>query len=153
MAEKIIKGKDLMLFDNQGHSFAYATNHTFSMTAETADTSSKDHGIWSSAEVTKYSWEITSENLYTEVDYDSMYDAMIEGEAIQIRFGLKVQPSNPADNVVDGDLDYWSAQSSYLEGKAIITSLVANAPNGDNATYSVTLTGVGSIKRHGGSSN
>ena len=44
--KKIIKGNDLMLFDSAGKSYAYATNHTFSMTAETSDTSSKDHGLW-----------------------------------------------------------------------------------------------------------
>lgn len=61
-ANKIIKGRDLMLFDNDGHSYAYATNHTLTITAETVDISSKDHGIWGASEVSKYSWEITSEN-------------------------------------------------------------------------------------------
>ena len=32
-------------------------------------------------------------------------------------------------------------------GSAYITSLTANANTGENATYSVTLTGTGSIKR------
>ena len=45
-ANKIIKGRDLMLFDNDGHSYAYATNHTLTITAETIDVSSKDHGVW-----------------------------------------------------------------------------------------------------------
>lgn len=50
-ANKIIKGRDLMLFDNDGHSYAYATNHTLTITAETVDISSKDHGIWGASEV------------------------------------------------------------------------------------------------------
>ena len=78
MANKIIKGRDLMLFDDKGKSFAYATNHTLTMTAETSDISSKDHGIWSATEVSKYTWEITSENLFTENAYANMFDAMID---------------------------------------------------------------------------
>ena len=125
-ANKIIKGRDLMLFDNDGHSYAYATNHTLTITAETVDVSSKDHGVWGASEVSKYSWEITSENLFTSEDYDKLFDSMLASKAITVRFGLK---------------------KTYYEGKVIITSLVANANNGENATYSVTLTGTGSIKK------
>jgi len=35
----------------------------------------------------------------------------------------------------------------------IITSLTANANNGENATYSVTLTGTGSIKKTTGAAS
>lgn len=59
---KVIKGRDLMLFDNNGKSFAFATNHTFTINAETAEISSKDHGIWGGSEVTKF----TLGNLYGE---------------------------------------------------------------------------------------
>ena len=53
MDSKIIKGRDLMLFDSTGKSYAFATNHTLTLTAETTDVSSKDHGIWSGSEVSK----------------------------------------------------------------------------------------------------
>nr|DAW29840.1 MAG TPA: PORTAL PROTEIN, 15 PROTEIN, HEAD PROTEIN, TAILED BACTERIOPHAGE, SIPHOVIRIDAE.6A [Caudoviricetes sp.] len=43
----------------------------------------------------------------------------------------------------------WSAGTHYYTGDALITSLTANANNGDNATYSVTLTGVSQIKKVG----
>jgi hypothetical protein len=89
MANKIIKGRDLMLFNSDGHSYAYATNHTLTITAETTDVSSKDHGVWGASEVSRYTWEITSENLYTTDEYDSMFDTMLAGNAITVRFGLK----------------------------------------------------------------
>ena len=148
-SNKIIKGRDLMLFDSDGHSYAYATNHTLTITAETTDVSSKDHGVWGASEVSKYSWEITSENLFTSSDYDKMFDAMLAGNAITVRFGLKTEPADTSKNVADGDtsLPYWTSQNTYYEGKVIITSLVANANNGENATYSITLTGTGSIKK------
>jgi len=149
MAEKIIKGRDLMLFDNDGHSFSYATNHVLTITAETTDISSKDHGVWGGSEIARYTWEITSENLYTEKDYDKMFELMITGEPFTVRFGLKQTPDDPTLTPADDSttLPYWTSQSSYYEGKAVLTSLVANASNGDNATYNITLTGNGSIKK------
>ena len=151
MANKIIKGRDLMLFDDKGKSFAYATNHTLTMTAETSDISSKDHGIWSATEVSKYTWEITSENLFTENAYANMFDAMIAGNTITVRFGLKKDEKDPSLNpaVVDSSLTAWSSQETYYTGQVLITSLVANANNGENATYSITLTGVNALKRVG----
>lgn len=149
MANNIIKGRDLMLFNSDGHSYAYATNHTFTMNAETTDISSKDHGVWGAVEVSRYSWEITSENLYTSEEYDALFTSMTSGEPITVRFGLKATPDNPALNPADGNtaLPYWTSQNSFYQGRAIITSLTANANNGENATFSITLTGVGSIQK------
>ena len=111
MANRIIKGRDLMLFDSDGHSYAYATNHTLTITAETTDVSSKDHGVWGASEVSRYTWEITSENLFTSDEYDSLFETMLEGDAITVRFGLKTEPADPSMNVADGDLSlpYWTS--------------------------------------------
>lgn len=155
MANTIIKGRDLMLFNSQGHSYAYATNHTLSITAETSDISTKDHGVWGASEVSRYTWEITSENLYTEDDYDSLFSSMISGSPITVRFGLKAASDDPTLTPADGNtsLPFWTSGNTYYQGKVIITSLTVNANNGDNATYSLTLTGVGSIsKKPSGSS-
>jgi predicted secreted protein len=148
-APTIIQGRDLMLFNNDGHSYAYATNHTFTMTAETSDVTSKDHGKWGASEVSRVTWEITSENLYTTSDYDSMFEQMTAGTPIMIRFGLKQAPSDPDMVPADGStaLPYWTSQNTFYQGKALITSLVANANNGENATYNITLTGVGKIQK------
>jgi predicted secreted protein len=148
-APTIIQGRDLMLFNADGHSYAYATNHTFTMTAETSDVTSKDHGKWGASEVSRVTWEITSENLYTTSDYDSMFEQMTAGTPIMIRFGLKQAPSDPDMVPADGStaLPYWTSQNTFYQGKALITSLVANANNGENATYNITLTGVGKIQK------
>ena len=80
---------------------------------------------------------------------------MLAGDAIPVRFGLKTDQADLSKNVADGDSDltHWTSQSTYYEGKVIITSLTANANNGENATYSVTLTGTGSIKKAGTSND
>ena len=168
MAQKLIKGDDLMLFNGTtGKSYAYATAHTLTITADTADTSSKDHGVWTGNEVAKISWEITSENLYTSEGFDSLFNDMINRKPIDVAFGLKQQGA--ADKTVaDGDYANWTPEyktdttgeptapstdtttSKMYMGKVYITSLTANANTGENATYSVTLTGTGSIKHAAG---
>ncbi len=144
----ILKGDNLMLFKKDSSTYksmAYATAHTLSISAETQNINSKDHGIWSGNNVTKFSWEITSENLYTREDYDTLFTAMTSRTSIEIAFGLKRE----ADSVIvaDGDASCYTADSSYYKGSAYITSLVANANTGENASYSVTLTGNGKIEK------
>lgn len=147
MNTQIIKGKDLMLFDSDSHSFAYATNHTLTLSSELATVSSKDHGLWDGGEVQKFSWEISTENLYTEDDFVTMFDHWTAGDKITVKFGLK---SEDLDGIVgDQSHDYWTLDSSkpYFQGQVIITSLTANANNGENATYSATLKGIGKIEK------
>ncbi len=149
MAENIIKGDDLMLFDADGHSIAYATQHTLTITADAADISSKDHGFWGGSEINKITWEITSENLYTTTAYDDLFNKMIAKQAITVYFGMKAETGT--GTVVDGDYEYWSKKTnSTYTGKVFITSLTANANSGENATFSVTLTGTGKIEKTSG---
>lgn len=134
-----------MLFDASGKSLAFATAHTLSISADAVDTSSKDHGVWGANEVNKITWEITSENLYTETAYDDLVEKMIAREAIQVYFGTKSQ-SDPDKTVADGDYTNWTGSKGY-SGKVFITSLTANANTGENATYSATFTGTGKLTK------
>lgn len=145
MAKQIIKGDDLMLFDATGKSLAFATAHTLTISADAVETSSKDGGIWASNEVNKVSWELTTENLYTVEAYDDLFSKIIAREPIVVYFGTKKE-SDPEKTVVDGDYDSWSGSKGYT-GKALLTSLVANANTGENATYSATFTGTGKITK------
>lgn len=144
MANQIIKGKDLMIFDSTGISYAYATSHTLSITTETLETSTKDNGQWNDTIVNKYSWEVTSENLYTESGYESLFDSMVLGKAVTVMFGIKAE-DDTIGNVVDGTFPYWTNGTKYYEGKALVTSLAVNASNGDIATINITFTGVGKL--------
>ena len=142
----IVKGDELMLFDAAGHSIAYATNHTLTISGDTQDISSKDHGVWGATSVNKISWEITSENLYTEGAFDTLFTSMVSRAPITVYFGMKdpTATGTPAD----GDIAYWSQYAGHTyTGKAYITSLTANANNGENATFSITLTGVGTFAK------
>ena len=139
----IIKGDELMLFKNE-QSLAFATAHTLTISGSTIDISSKDHGYWGASEIGNITWEITSENLYTDADYDALFSAMINKEKVTVKFG---HASNYDVNGL-GELSYWSAASTGIyTGEAFITSLTANANTGENATFSVTLSGAGALKK------
>lgn len=141
----IIKGDDLMLFDEAGKSLAFATSHTLSISADAVDTSSKDHGIWKANEVNKINWEITSENLYTNNAYDALMEKMLARQPITVYFGIKKE--NDVDKTVaDGDYENWTGASGYT-GTVLITSLSVNANTGENATYSATFTGTGKLTK------
>ena len=138
----IIKGDELMLFKND-QSLAFATAHTLTISGSTIDISSKDHGYWGASEIGNITWEITSENLYTDADYDALFSAMINKEKVTVKFGH----ASAYDVNGLGELSYWSPASTGLyTGEAFITSLTANANTGENATFSVTLSGAGALK-------
>ena len=142
---KKLKGKDLMLFV-KGKAIALATNHTLKLTADTSDSSTKDSGQWGDEEITKMSWEVTSENVCSaDADvnsYEAMLDLMIAGEPVDVKFGI---PANISPNEVpDGG---WTAPTTYYGGSALIKSVDVNAPNGENATMSISLGGKGQLTK------
>lgn len=147
--KNIVSGDALMVFMG-GKSIAYATSHTLTLNAETASVNSKDHGIWSGNEVNKRSWEITSENLYTDEEFEGIFDSWAAGTEVTLVWCKKVE----ADSVVvaNGDAanytpDNVASGKKYYTGKAYITSLTANANSGEKATYSVTFTGNGKFEK------
>ena len=141
----IVKGDELMVFDASGHSIAYATNHTLTLSGDATDISSKDHGAWGAKAVNKINWEITTENLYTDDAFDTLMTSMTARTAVTVFFGHHTSVSGtPAD----GDIAYWTGMDGQTyTGKAYITSLTVNANNGENATFSATFTGVGSFTK------
>ncbi len=133
-----------MLLDSTGKSLAFATSHTLTITADATDVSSKDGGVWSDSEVNKISCEITSENLYTEDSYDNLFDKMSARTPIDVYFGVKKAEADATAEAPEGG---WTNGTKHKKGKAIITSLTANANNGENATYSATFTGTGKLTK------
>lgn len=144
----IVKGDELMLFDSTGKAFAYATAHTLTLTGNTVDISSKDHGFWGASEVGSITWEITTENLYTDDDYDTLFDMMVSAEPITIAFAKVSNYDVNGLASTGGSVQAWTPdQVNYRSGKAVITSLTVNANTGENATYSATFTGSGALTK------
>ena len=149
--EKIIKGDELMLFKGE-KSIAYATSHTLTVNGNTIDISSKDHGYWGASEVGNITWEITSENLYTDKYYGELFDAMVTRSQLTVAFGFA---SNWDVNGLSGtNAEYTlNKTKTYYTGKVYVTSLTANANTGENATLSITLTGSGALTKVAGTAS
>lgn len=145
--EKIIKGDELMLFNDE-KSIAYATSHTLTINGNTIDISSKDHGFWGASEIGNITWEITSENLFTDKHYTLLFDAMINKTQLTVALGFA---SDWDVNGLTGNNTQYvlDKTSNYYSGKVYVTSLTANANTGENATMSITLTGCGALVKKG----
>lgn len=153
---KIIRGKKLMLFVKETDSYkaiAFATNHSFSTSASTINVSHKDladnenGGKWEDADLDTFNWSITSEHLYanegagyTAKDIFALY---VNGTVLDVKFGLTDVNTSGAPET--GWVPSTSNTTGMLSGKAVITSLDISAPNEDNASWSITLTGKGPI--------
>lgn len=152
---KIMKGENLMVFTG-GKSIAFATSHTLELSLDSREISTKDSGgKWSEAEAGKISWSMQTENLVGNPGegkgYDDLLDLMIAREPIDVVFALegdsKDYDAQKLDAVPTGG---WSAKATNgRKGKAIITSLSLNAPNGEYATMSATFQGVGALEKLG----
>lgn len=149
----VIKGGDMMLFVG-GKSIAYATSHTLSINADTKETSSKDAGgKWQTSEVGVLSWSASSENLCGDdvagIGYDELFDYMIARQPIQGVFALEGNSTDYDEHKLDGvPTGGWTAKTGDgYQGNMIITSLEKNAPNGENATFTVQFTGTGALTK------
>lgn len=159
----VIKGGDLMLFIESGgpssptkKSIAFATNHTLNISADTKETSSKDSGgVWQTSEIGILSWTVSSENLYADAGagygYDELFDMMVARKPIKVVFGIEGDSTDLNEGKLgQAPVGGWKPKvDSGYEGSVIITGLSKNAPNGDNATFTVDFTGVGELKKLG----
>lgn len=152
LTRKIISGDDLMVFDGKGKSIAFATSHSLSISVDLESIAHKDVGIWSAQTPGKINWEVTSEHLYSQADFDDLFTAMTNKTSLTIFFGLKSgyegSQSYSQDATVNvTDDGNWSPDSTakMYYGKAYLTSIEVNAATGEKATFSVTFTGDGAI--------
>lgn len=130
-----------MLFYN-GKSLAYATSHKLSLSGNAIEVSSKDSAEWTDKIMGKLSWNITSDNLFTETDYTSMVDLWMARQPIDVIFSVKDTTSTAMP--VGG----WIPKAaSGFKGKVVITQIEANASDNENATYSITLEGTGALSK------
>ena len=150
MAGQVINGGDLMLFID-GKSIAFATSHKLSINVETVETTSKDSGgKWVAKAARKISWNCSTENLYSNdgegMTFDQLFDKLTARTPIKAVFCLEKDYSTKKDEVPEGGMVasyYWN----FIRGNVIITALEANAPNGDNATFTASFEGVGALTK------
>jgi hypothetical protein len=96
----------------------------------------------------KLSWSITSDNLFTETDYSTMVDLWIARTAIDVIFAVKGNTGTVnADGTTVPTAGWTPKAASGYKGKVVITGITANAPDNENATYSITLEGAGALSK------
>lgn len=147
-----VHGNNLMLFLD-GDALAFATSHTFSMNQQTSEISTKDHGEAAAVLGNGYTWEVTTENLYTTANAETIRDAVANRTLVSVVFGsprnysakgLASAQAEGADTT--GLPTEWEAPGSgFAMGSGLITSFTVNANAGENATYSATITGSGAL--------
>lgn len=141
-----IKGKDLMVFkktENSYKTMAGATAHTLSLSASPVESSSKDSGKWGDSESGRIEWEIGTENLFTQADFDELFDSMVKGEKLTVAFEIAENANSDVGKPAEG----WRIGPGGYEGLVLITALNANAPYEGDATYSATFKGCGPLAR------
>lgn len=153
-SNKVRKGNDLMIFID-GVSVAFATNHTLTLTTETEDVQSKDSGYNGATMAKRIQWEIQSENLYIDGEYQKLLGYQLDRQYVDVVWGVaKVQTGNetPETGITATDEKAektWVVDTTVTnyKGKALISSMTLNASAGENATYSITLTGSGDFTK------
>jgi hypothetical protein len=92
-------------------------------------------------------WSTTTENLYSYDQagqgYNDLFTIMVARTPVEIKFALESGYEVKPDNVPSGG---WTPIAAPVySGSAYITDLQLNAPDGDNASFTATLTGSGAI--------
>lgn len=150
---KKAQGKSLLLFIG-GKAVAATKNTEFEMTAETHDVATKDDGIHGNEDVTKITWTLKNESFYVLPDAKGSTPGLVSGaiekmflekQPIDVVFG---QATNSNDDAVPSG--GWTAPTAAAnavgyKGKALITNISIGAQNGEIATFSLSLKGIGAL--------
>lgn len=150
----IVKGSALQVtLGNGGTILGFATSHALSITVNTTEVSTKDHGDFPGIIKQNTTWEVTCENLFCGRNWDELQVMLnsdtpvtvsfvpLSNTAAEISKGI-VQPESGSETVQPTE---WTAGTAIATGQAYITSLNVNAAAGDNATISATFTGAGPL--------
>lgn len=149
-SKDIIKGSHLMiLIDNDGTlvPIAFATSHTFSKQLNTQEISCKDFGDVAAVLPQNYSWTMQTDNLYSINGYKALNDAFKNMTKVIVYFGeTNYRQTSAQDSIVDVDgAEDWTKEGFGEQGYAYITALDVTASAGENATFSATFTGTGTL--------
>lgn len=155
----ILKGSALQLFINDGGAqdvcIGFATSHSLSITTNTTELSTKDHGDYPAVLPTTITWEVTAENVYATTSMTKLIGYVKNKTKVTIKFAEVGNYSQDGGSysyfatepgIIENDSKTsWSIGKVIGQGKAYITSYSINAASGDNASISCTFTGCGPL--------
>lgn len=131
-----------------GKFIAFAQDCTVHVANQTEDSSTKDttDGMWAENEITGKSWDISANALYsvdedaTGMNAEDALDVALANAAVQVDFVMTAGEKNR------------TASGVKYSGNAIVNDISVNAPNRQNANYSISLTGSGAFTKSGAAS-
>ena len=155
----IFKGSALQLFIGDGGAqdacIGFATSHALSITLNTTELSTKDHGDYPAVLPTTITWKVTSENVYATTSMSKLISYMKNRTKVTVKFAEVGNYSQDGGSysyeavepgIIDNDTKTsWSIGKVIGQGKAYITSYSINAASGDNASISCEFTGCGPL--------
>lgn len=142
----VIEGQDLVLFIETAPgtwtAVAHGTSHSIEPTMETRDRLSKDTGKWKGKVGSLLGWTASCEALacYDGTSYHTLFALWVARTPVKLKLAGR--------DAVD-DNDTWKPEEigdKYLEGMALITGLPLNAPNNEDATFSISFDGDGPLE-------
>ena len=131
-----------------GKFIAFAQDCTVHIANQTEDSSTKDttDGMWAENEITGKSWDISANALYsvdedaTGMNAEDALDVALANAAVQVELVMTAGEKNR------------TASGVKYSGNAIVNDISVNAPNRQNATYTISLTGSGAFTKSGSAS-
>ena len=151
-SKDIIKGSHLMVFMEDGNGdlqpIAFATSHSFSKQLNTQEISCKDFGDVAAVLPQNYSWTIQTDNLYSINGYQAVNNVFKNMTKVLVYFGeTDYNQTSTQASIVDVDgAQEWGLSGFGEQGYAYITALDVTASAGENATFSATFTGTGTLE-------
>ena len=144
----IVKGSALQVKIGNDDILGFATSHSLSITVNTTEVSSKDHGDYPGVIKQNTTWEVTCENLFCGENWGNLNAYLDDDTPVTVEFVPVnyISKGIVYDNdVPSGAQTSWTAGTAIASGPAYLTSLSLNAGAGDNATVSATFTGAGPL--------
>jgi hypothetical protein len=131
-----------------GLPIAYGKSATLNVSVSEVDISNKMvNGGWGASQYGKKTYTIGSESLVTykegQLSFETLLDMIDKGENVEFFLGqAKVSEETTVGGKFEPDMS-----KPYRKGSAMITSLDLNSTDGEIATCSTSLTGVGGLEK------
>ena len=151
---KVIKGENLMLFVEEGDLYGnsssaliflgMATSCSMNLNVDAFDVTSKDSGSWRASVPGMKSWDMSTDNLYSE-HYDKLMALAMSRATIKLYWSPATNTESNNEVTHTPNLTVDGETYKYYVGDAWVNNVNANAPNDDAATYSASFTGTGAL--------
>ena len=156
MSRVRIEGHDMMLFNDQGKSFAFGTNSSLSIETAMDEISDKDTSVYGTQSPGRITWSISSDHTMDLGTFYTLFDWQQNQNKAKVYYGVRSgfkgdtnttwDPTSEVNNGTDGERTI-DTYSYCLCGYVYLSSLSTTASDGDRANYSVTLTGAGPLEK------